>query len=286
MKPSSFRLPFDAANLEPGAVAVLGLPWDQSSSYLRGPALAPSRIRQALDSPVTSLTTEGGLDLRNELHFQVLGDLDLQAPDVVLAQIEEAIDALLEQGTRPLSLGGDHSVALPILRGFARHFDGLTVLQLDAHPDLYDELDGDRWSHACPFARAMEEGLVSRLVQVGIRTVNPHQLRQAEKFGVEMLQMRQVTLDNGLPVELAGPVYLSLDLDALDPAFAPGVSHPEPGGLSTRSVIRLLQGLKQPLVGADIVELNPNLDPMGLTAKVAAKLVKEIAAQMLGTAPA
>jgi agmatinase len=286
MKPTSFGLPFDAANLEPEAVAVLGLPWDQSSSYLMGPALAPARIRQALDSPVTSLTTESGLDLRSEPRFQVLGDLDLQAPAEVLLRIEEAIDALLEQGAHPVSLGGDHSVALPILRGFARHFDDLTVLQLDAHPDLYDELDGDRLSHACPFARVMEEGLVSRLVQVGIRTVNPHQLQQAERFGVEMLQMRQVNLDNGLPLELGGPVYLSLDLDALDPAFAPGVSHPEPGGLSTRSVIRLLQNLKQPFVGADIVELNPNLDLLGLTAKVAAKLVKEIAAQMLGTAPA
>ena len=180
-----------------------------------------------------------------------------------------------------LALGGDHSVTLPIVRAHSRYFSDLTVVHIDAHPDLYDELEGDRLSHACPFSRIMEEGLASRLVQLGIRTLNAHQRQQADRFGVEILEMRTWRLDDGLPRGLTGPLYLSLDLDALDPAFAPGVSHPEPGGLSTRELLDIVEALPSPLVGADIVELNPLRDPAGLTARVAAKLLKEIAAKML-----
>ena len=121
--------------------------------------------------------------------------------------------------------------------------------------------------------------MASRLIQVGIRTMNPHQQAQAERFGVEVIDMR--AWQPGLQVNLHGPVYLTLDLDVLDPAFAPGVSHHEPGGLSTRDVIRLVQGLRAPIVGADIVELNPGRDPIGITAMAAAKLLKEIAGSML-----
>ena len=157
----------------------------------------------------------------------------------------------------------------------------IDVVHIDAHSDLYDELHGDRLSHACPFSRIMEEGLVSRLVQLGIRTLNAHQRAQAERFGVEVFEMRDWRPEDGLPADLAGPLYLSLDLDALDPAFAPGVSHPEPGGLSTRQLLDILQALPAPLIGADLVELNPLRDPLGLTARVAAKLLKEIAARLL-----
>jgi arginase family enzyme len=153
-------------------------------------------------------------------------------------------------------------------------------LHLDAHPDLYDELEGNRYSHACPFARIMEEDLVVRLVQVGIRTMNPHQRAQAERFGVEVIEMRD--WPPGPVFDFDGPVYLSLDLDVLDPAFAPGTSHHEPGGLSTREVLGLVQNLRAPIVGADIVELNPVRDPVGITAMAAAKLMKEVLALMLG----
>ena len=172
-------------------------------------------------------------------------------------------------------------MTLPVVRAQSRHFSDLTILHIDAHPDLYDELGGDRLSHACPFSRIMEENLVSRLVQLGIRTLNAHQRQQADRFGVEVLEMKHWRPEEGLPKDLEGPLYLSLDLDALDPAFAPGVSHPEPGGLSTRQLLDILRTLPHPLVGADIVELNPLRDPQGLTARVAAKLLKEVAARML-----
>nr|NIV28320.1 agmatinase [Anaerolineae bacterium] len=150
---------------------------------------------------------------------------------------------------------------------------------LDAHPDLYDEIEGNRYSHGCPFARIMEESLVTRLVQVGIRTMNPHQRAQAERFGVEVHEMRDWR--PGTAFDFGGPVYLSLDLDVLDPAFAPGTSHHEPGGLSTREVLELIQNLRAPIVGADIVELNPKRDPLGITAMAAAKLLKEVVAGMV-----
>ena len=121
----------------------------------------------------------------------------------------------------------------------------------DAHSDLYDEFEGDKFSHACPFARIMESGLAARLVQVGIRTMNPHQAAQAKRFEVEVHEMRNLDLGN-MP-RFENPLYLTLDLDGIDPAFAPGVSHHEPGGLSSREVISLIQNLDANIVGADIV---------------------------------
>jgi arginase family enzyme len=156
----------------------------------------------------------------------------------------------------------------------------LTILHIDAHADLYDSFEGDRYSHACPFARIMEEGLAARLVQVGIRTMTRHQREQADRFQVEVIDMRR--WETGVR-PLIGPsetVYLSLDMDGIDPAFAPGVSHPEPGGLTVREVVSLIQQLDAPLVAADVVECNPEVDPSGITSYVAAKLVKEIAAAM------
>jgi arginase len=265
--------------VNPGNIVLIGVPWDENSSFLRGAALAPSRIREALRSGETNLCAEDGTDLGVEPRWLDLGDLDLGSGSAAFEQIEAAIAALLERDARVQSLGGDHAITYPILRAYSAKYGKLTVLHLDAHPDLYDEFDGSRSSHACPFARIMEEGLVARLVQVGVRTVNPHQHAQAKRFGAEVIEMRHCQPD--LKLELDGPLYVSIDLDVLDPAFAPGVSHHEPGGFSVREVLRLVQGLRVPVVGADIVELNPHRDPVGGTAMVAAKLLKEITAVML-----
>ena len=188
------------------------------------------------------------------------------------------MDDQLENGGRLICLGGDHSVAYPILAAYSRAHEKLTVVQVDAHPDLYDEFEGDPYSHACPFARVMETGRVKRLVQLGIRAANRHQREQAERFGVEIVP--RTGWHDLAALELEPPVYLSLDLDGLDPAFAPGVAHPEPGGLTTREALEIVWHLPG-LVGADVVELNPRLDPGGVTAGLAAKLVKELAGRML-----
>lgn len=260
-------------------VAVVGVPSDENSTFMRGAALAPSRIREALHSDATNLCAENGLDLGAESRWQDLGDLELAGGTASLEQVEMAIGRLLKRDVYVVALGGDHAITYPILKAYGARYQNLTILHFDAHPDLYDEYEGNRHSHACPFARIMEEDLVTRLVQVGIRTMNPHQRAQAERFGVQVIDMRQ--WQAGLRPEFDGPLYVSLDMDVLDPAFAPGTSHHEPGGLSTREVLGLIQGLNVPLVGADIVEFNPRRDPVGVTAMAAAKFLKEIAACML-----
>ena len=266
-------------------LALLGLPWDRSSSFERGAAAAPPHIRRALWSPSTNTSTELGLAIEPAT-LDDRGDLTLgDDPPAAREAIERGVAAILDDGGVPLLLGGDHSVTYPALRAF-RSRPPASILHIDAHGDHYDEFPlpepgqpsgrGDRYSHACPFARAMEEGLAGRLVQVGIRTMTPHLRAQALRFGVEVYGMERWA---DAPVEaLPGPVYVSLDLDGLDPAFAPGVAHPEPGGLSTRDVVSLLHRIRAPIAGADVVEYNPAHDLRDLTARVAAKLLKELAA--------
>jgi arginase len=263
-----------------GRVALLGLPYDASSSLLRGPAAAPPLIRAALDSESSNGWSESLVDLRAPGLLGDAGDVDVGGPEDVRARIESAVTAVLDTGARPLCLGGDHSVTYPVVRALRPRYPRLALLHLDAHPDLYDSLDGDRYSHACPFARIMEEGLVDRLVQVGIRTMNGHQRAQAERFGVEVIPMRE--WDNARVFTFDEPLYVSVDLDVLDPAFAPGVSHREPGGLSVRELVSIIQRTRAPsFVGGDVVEFNPTVDPVGLTAWVAAKVVRELAVRLL-----
>jgi arginase len=261
---------------------LIGLPYDASSSHLRGPAEAPPLIRAAFHSRHWNSSTELGLDLADSPGLSDAGDLLLSPNAEAREQIETGIAELLAGGWRPLALGGDHSVTYPMLRAVSRSYLSLTILHIDAHPDLYDEFEGDRFSHACPFARIMEEGLAHRLVQVGIRTINAHQQSQANRFGVEIIDMRD--WESGTRPILDGAVYLSIDLDGLDPAYAPGVSHREPGGLSVRDLLTLVQDTRGTLVGADVVEYNPRQDLGGVTATVAAKIVKEVAGRMLADA--
>jgi arginase len=257
--------------------ALLGIPFDANSSYLRGAAGAPQKIREALHC-ASNMWTELGVDLGVAGAFADAGDLRLQDHDA-FAEIEQAVGSLLEKGERPVSLGGDHSITYPILKAFARQYSDLTIVHFDAHPDLYDEFEGSRVSHACPFARIMEEGLAKRLVQVGIRTTNAHQRAQAEKFNVDVVEMRSLPAYGRMKAK--GPIYISFDMDVLDPAFAPGISHWEPGGMSVREAIAHLHAIDGVIVGADIVEYNPVRDSSGITATVAAKVLKELMGKMI-----
>lgn len=259
---------------------LLGLPYDASSSFLRGAAAAPPAIRAALHSSAGNPWSERHGRVLGSDVLDDAGDLPLTDGAESRTVIERDVRLLAAAGRAPILLGGDHSVTYPILRALGPLHPSLTVLHIDAHADLYDEFEGDRYSHACPFARIMEESLVARLVQVGIRTLTDSQRTQVARFGVEVIDMGAWA--DGVRPSLAGPVYVSLDLDGLDPAFAPGVSHREPGGLSVREVLRLLHGLSGPIIGADVVEYNPAQDVGGLTAQVAAKFVKELAGLVAG----
>jgi arginase len=260
----------------PSRVRLIGLPTDSHSSFLRGAAAAPAAIRAALASDHGNAAAESGLELGIDIPIEDAGDLPLREaagdPDLIRA----AIMAAATDDAVPISLGGDHMVTFPIVAALAGVRGPLNILHFDAHPDLYDDFEGDPLSHASPFARIMEGGHARRLVQFGIRTLNRHCRDQARRFGVEIVEMRDFAPDR-VPIP-EGPLYISIDLDGFDPAFAPGVSHHEPGGPSVREFLSVLHRVRSPIVGADIVELNPSRDMNGVTATLAAKLVKELAA--------
>ena len=262
-----------------GAPVILGIPLDHNSSFLRGSAAAPALIREALRSDAWNQWAENGVDIGRQGSLEDVGDLrDMEAPDA-FSQIEAAVAKIVEEKKRPVSLGGDHSVTYAILRAVGKRIPGITLVHFDAHPDLYTDYEGNPHSHASPFARICEEKLVQRLIQIGIRTLNAHQREQAEKYNLEIFEMKN--LPDVARLKLAGPIYVSFDMDVLEPGLAPGVSHWEPGGLTTREALQYIQALPSPIVGADVVEFNPVRDRSGLTATVAAKILKELLGKML-----
>lgn len=259
--------------------ALLGIPFDGKSSFRTGPAKGPQAIRAASTDEAINAWTELGIDLEEDAAMVDLGDINISGPYAdVLVRIENKVTEILAKEAVPLVLGGDHSITYPVVRAFARRFKPLDILHFDAHPDLYEELYGDRFSHACPFARILEEGLVSNLVQVGIRAACGHHKRKAAQYGVRTIAMKDIT--DSLALEFHHPLYISFDMDVLDPAFAPGVSHHEPGGLTTRQAIRILHALKAEVVGLDVVEVNPDWDISGITAAAAVKVVMEVAGKV------
>ncbi|MDH7512936.1 MAG: agmatinase [Clostridiales bacterium] len=261
-------------------LAIIGVPFDEKSCFLRGAALGPAAIRAASTGRALNPFTELGVNLEKEAVLVDWGDVDTSGDvDKTFSRIEAAVLEVVGKKARPIILGGDHSVTYPVVRALAKKFSALSLLHFDAHPDLYEELYGDRYSHACPFARIMEEGLAKELVQVGVRAATSDQRAVASRHGVRMIEMKD--LEGGPVLSFRNPLYISFDLDALDPAFAPGVSHHEPGGLTTRQAVDIIHSLKANLVGMDVVELNPTRDPSGITAAAAVKIIKETAGKMV-----
>ena len=259
-------------------VTLTGLPTDCNSSYLRGPAQAPAAIRAVLHSGMGNSCASDGTDVSRPDVLRDAGDVPLQEDEGDFERIAQAAQAAFARGGA-LFLGGDHFVTWPVIEGMARA--GLKpphLVHIDAHPDLYPEFDGNRHSHASPMARLCEAGRLGSLTQIGIRASNAVQQAQIERYGVRVFAPQD--LPRALQALPGGPTYVSLDLDGLDPAFAPGVSHHEPGGLSVREVLALIAALPGPVVGADIVELNPARDINGMTAAVAVKLLKELTARI------
>lgn len=259
-------------------VTLLGLPTDRNSSFLRGPAKAPAAIRAAMASDMGHLVARNGVDAGDPAVMR-------RAEDLPLAETEADHEVIIAGAARAfeagpaLFLGGDHYVAWPVLAGLkAAGRPAPHIVHFDAHPDLYPEYDGNRFSHASPFARIMEAGLAASLTQVGVRASNAIQDAQTRRFGVRSFPAeRWAEAIAALP---QGDVYVSFDLDGLDPAFAPGVSHHEPGGLSVREALAVIDAIPGRLIGADLVEYNPDRDLNGMTAAVCVKLVKELAGRL------
>ncbi|WP_350285970.1 agmatinase [uncultured Croceitalea sp.] len=255
-------------------VGLQGFLFDEKSSFLKGPRLAPPCIREAYHSASANYFAENGEAILPK-NITDYGDFSIEN----YLDIETITLKNLNKDLPLLSLGGDHSITYPIIKAFHSVYGKVDILHIDAHSDLYSNFEGDPYSHACPFYNIMNNGLAANLHQVGIRTLNKTQRDHAAQFQVDINEMKDFHKFS-MP-KFENPLYLSLDLDGLDPAFAPGVSHHEPGGLSTREVMTLIQHIDVPIVGADIVEYNPAKDIHEMTAMLAAKLLKEIVSKMI-----
>jgi agmatinase len=259
-------------------IVFAGLPDDSQSSFRRGCAEAPARIRSAYDGNCYSATTESGVDLTGAVAD--LGDWASEASRELTAKsYRESATQLFRAGRAPFFAGGDHAVTVPIVEALAALGEPVHVIQFDAHPDLYPEYEGSRTSHACVAARLLEMEHVASVTQLGIRTLNAPQAKEAERCRERVHLYYARDLTGELPwldhIPAGAPVYITVDLDGFDPAFAPGVAHAVPGGLRPRQVLNFLQGFHWRLVGMDAVEVSPGRDVNDQTAVLAARLLHE-----------
>ncbi|MHA2298047.1 MAG: agmatinase [Candidatus Hodarchaeales archaeon] len=276
-------------------LTVLGIPWDTSSTYRKGASKAPTSIRQATSARLFNPYTETQVNLIDKWQIFDAGDVEptnkdvINTRDTILGKINEFRDKMNIK--RFLFLGGDHLATFfgfyALSKSKIINAEKTGIIYLDAHPDLYDNYEGE-YSHACVLRRILDltDLQPSNIVQVGIRAPTPPQLDYARDTGIKIISCKEFQTIG--PTETAinikdffnnkiENVYLSIDLDVLDPSYAPGIGNPQPGGLSTREVIEFIHGLTGLNVQAfDIVELCPAYDHSGITAFVAAKLIQEV----------
>ena len=287
--PTFVRLPYQV-DLQGVDVGILGVPFDAGTSYRPGARLAPREIRSQ-SSLIRTYNRPLGVAPFERLRVVDAGDVD--ASPVNLEHAHAAIGARIAEfvsaGALPLAVGGDHSISLPILRELARATGPLGLVQFDSHIDTWDEDFGSKLFHGSPFYYAVIEGLVDprRFVQVGIRgpMYGPGDFAFHEEHGITVIGIDEV---HRLGVEAVvgrvrsvlgdAPVYVSFDIDAVDPAFAPGTGTPEVGGLTSYQALQLVRGLAgSRLAGCDVVEVSPPFDGPGhITSLLAANLVFEL----------
>jgi agmatinase len=277
------------ADLDGVDAAVYGIPFDTATTYRTGTRFGPEAIRSA-SALLRPYNPALEVNVVETLSIVDYGDVPVSPGDTqrTYGQIEEALTPLVDADVFPLALGGDHSVTLAELRVLAGKHGPLALLQLDAHGDTWDEYFGQRYFHGTTFLRAVEEKLIDpkASVQAGLRgsLYSAEDLESARELGFAVLPCDQLrTLGPGsyasLVRERVGrrPVFVSFDVDVLDPAFAPGTGTPEVGGLSTAEALAFLRALRVDLVGADVVEVSPPYDgPGGPTALAAANVAYEL----------
>ena len=287
-QPATFmRLPHvtDAAGLD---VAIVGVPFDGGTSYRPGSRLAPREIRNQ-SSLIRQYSYFQKVAPFDRLNVADVGDID--APPVSIEKCYDAVEArvgaIADATAKPLVVGGDHSITLPVLRALAKKHGPLGLAQIDAHIDTWDEYFGGKYFHGTPFRRAIEEGIVdgARFIQIGIRgpMYGEADFDFHREHGIRMIDIDQVK-DRGIASVVeeirrvaAGPAYMTFDIDAVDPAFAPGTGTPEVGGLTSHEAQQLVRGLAGlSLVGGDVVEVAPLFDGPGhITSVLAANLMFE-----------
>jgi len=274
----------------------VGVPFDIGTSNRPGTRFGPRAIRaeSCLIRPYNMATRAAPFD---SMQVADVGDVAVNTfnlPDSI-QRIETAYDEILDQDCVPLTLGGDHTIALPILRAMARKHGPVGMVHVDAHADINDTMFGEKIAHGTPFRRAVEENLLDgeRVFQIGLRATG----YTAEDFdwpreqGFTVVQAEQCWYKSLAPLMVEvrkklkeGPVYLSFDIDGLDPSAAPGTGTPEPGGLSTTQALEIIRGCRGlDIVGCDLVEVSPPYDNSGNTSLLAANLLFEMLCVLPGT---
>ncbi|WP_437953308.1 agmatinase [Sorangium sp. So ce296] len=290
-----FRLP-TASFQEAGASAyagadavLLGVPWDGSVTYRPGARFAPYELRR-VSALVQSYHPGHGVDVFRALRVLDGGNVPFPPfhAESVRELVQASVDEVLAAGAVPFVVGGDHSIALPVLRALARRHGPVTVVHVDAHLDTSTaEVWGEPFHHGTPFRNAIDEGLLGRgaLHQIGVRATwgHPEEGAFAAHAGATLYGMDRIDRDGASTIAAAiraaagdAPVYISFDIDGIDPAYAPGTGTPVPGGLTSRDAIQLLRGLAGiNLVGMDLVEVCPALDHADITLHLGAHLLFE-----------
>ncbi|KAB7604314.1 agmatinase [Verminephrobacter eiseniae] len=288
------RLPSvdDPAALDVGFV---GVPLDLGTSHRSGTRFGPRQIRaeSVLLRPYQMATRAAPFDA---LRVADLGDVAINPYNLIdsIARIERAFDAIVAAGCRPITLGGDHTITLPILRALHRRHGPIGLIHIDAHADVNDTMFGEKLAHGTTFRRAQEEGLLDplRVAQIGLRGTGytAQDFDWCRDQGFRVVQVEECWGRSLVPLmqELrarvgGGPVYFTLDIDGIDPAYAPGTGTPEIAGLTVPQTLELIRGAwGLNLVGADVVEVSPPYDPLGNTALLAANLAFELLCVMPG----
>jgi len=286
---ATFMLLPAAASPEGLDVALMGIPYDGGVSYRPGARFGPRAVREQ-SSLIRSWHPVLKVHPFERLRVADCGDIDVNPSSIeaTYAAITAKIDAVVAAGAAPVCVGGDHSITLGILRSLAKRHGPLGIVHFDAHPDTWDQYFGSKYFHGTPFRRAVEERLIDprRMIQIGIRgpLYGPEDFAFHDEHGIEVVRIEAIKEQGTAPVaarlaRLRGaPVYCSFDIDAVDPAFAPGTGTPEVGGLTSYealALVRALAGLE--LVGADVVEVSPPYDGPGqVTALLAANLLFEL----------
>ena len=285
--PSFMRLPV-SRELEDVDVAIMGVPFDSGTSYRTGTRFGPRKIREA------SLMIWGHNTTLNVTPLKKLRVIDYGDVSVIPTSIEHTMVAItetasqvIETGTTLITLGGDHSIALPLLRAHAKKHGPVSLVQIDAHIDTWEaEFEAVPYSHGTPFRYALQEGLIRKgeYMQIGIRgpVSDEHDYADARELGARIVTIHEVMEEGVTEVlkevheRMKGPVYVSIDIDSVDPAYAPGTGTPEVGGLSSYQLLQLVRGLHGlNLIGFDLVEVSPPFDHSDITAILASNIAFE-----------
>lgn len=266
------------SNLENAEYVIFGVPYDKTSSFRHGASRAPKEIRNASWNFETfNMRTQ--VDLR-DIKIHDYGDIDVKndKPEIMISKVRKLVSMLLSKNKFPIAVGGEHSITPGIIQAFPRD---IAVLSLDAHIDFREKYDNQSYNHACVIRRISEHIPIENIVLIGVRSADREEFQEMKKQNLFYIDSFEIK-NKGIKQVLSKTkeylrdkqIYLTLDIDVLDPAYAPGTSTPEPFGLTTFDILEIIDFFSPSLVGFDIVEVCPNYDN-GETALLAAKLIRQ-----------